>query len=55
MALLKLPRVSRATTSSGKEFQVDATLRENKLCIQSIKKTFMNDFKTMATSNTAPR
>ena len=25
MALLKLPKVSRATTSSSKEFQVDAT------------------------------
>ena len=38
MALLKLPRVSRATTSSGKEFQEDATLRGNDLHLQSIGK-----------------
>ena len=29
MALLKLARDSKVTTSSSKEFQVDATLRSN--------------------------
>ena len=36
MALLNLPRVSRATTSSGKEFRVDATFRTNYLRLQAI-------------------
>ena len=39
MALLKLPRVSRATTLSDKEFQVDTTLRSNASQLFSIEKS----------------
>ena len=38
MALLKLAKNSRATTSSGKEFQVDPILRANDLRLYSEEK-----------------
>ena len=59
MALLKLPRASRATISSGKEFQVDAILRTNDLrpeLIVNISKAIskFQKRKKVATSNTVP-
>ena len=46
MALLKLNIVLRATTSTGKEFQVDATVRANDPSLKSSEKrsrTILND------------